>query len=119
MRLTGCQFQGKHATEGHAHQGGTFQPVPVQKLGQVIHQVLEAETAAQREAILFAAKLIADDLKIAGQQTSQGAQQFKAASQPRNKNQRRPFPPDAILGCVVSEMGASGATFLRPKLGAA
>ena len=57
------------------------------------------------EAIVFAAKLVADDLIIAGQKPRQRAEQSHPAGQPRHENDRLAFAPNAIVDGVIRQMG--------------
>ena len=66
--LTRRQIERQDAAERDAHHRRPFQAEPVKELGQVVHEVRQIEPAPQREAIVFAAQLVADDLEIARQQ---------------------------------------------------
>src|SRR5439155_27193625 len=119
MRIPSRELEAQDSTKGDTQKGRTFQIMPVQKFSQVRNQVLQIEAAPQREAIIFAAELIADHPEMSGQQSGQGTEKSKAASQAWNDYERGSFAPFPVFGRVVLEMTTTLAAFAGAELGSA
>ena len=72
IRPPSGQVQRQHAAERDPHHGRSFQAEPVEKFRQVVHEVRQIESAPQRETIVFAAQLVADDLEIRASRRANG-----------------------------------------------
>jgi hypothetical protein len=72
------KLQRHEPTERNAKYSRTLQAVPIQELSQILNQVWQAESLAQRETVVFAPELITDYAKVRGQQLSQRTKQFEA-----------------------------------------
>jgi hypothetical protein len=108
-RTAGGEFEGEQAAEGDAEDGGIFEAAPVKEFAEVVREVAETEASAQGETVVFSAELVADDTEVAGKQTSEGPEQFEAAGEAGDENERRSVAPFAVAGGVVLEMGPAGA----------
>ena len=93
IRISCRQFQREYAAEGHAEHGRTFQPHKVQKLVQVAHEIGQAKLTPQRETIIFAAQLVADDLKVLRQDARQRGQATRSRPPSLEPAQEAALPP--------------------------
>jgi hypothetical protein len=115
--VTGRQLECQDAAKGNTHERRCFQAMPVEKLRQVFDQIGNSERPSQREAIVFAPKLIADDAKMIGKETGQRPKKLEASREPWNDHQGRALSPFAVVNRVMFEVGTPAFADARTKLG--
>jgi hypothetical protein len=68
---TSGELQGQHPAKRNAHHRRLLKVMPIKEFGQIVNEVFQAKAPAQGKTIIFAAKLIADDSKMIGQEPGQ------------------------------------------------
>src|SRR5262245_48771471 len=101
MLMSCCEFEGHDAAKRDAKQDRALQTVPIDKLRQVVDQLLETEGPAKSKAVVLTPQLIANDPEVLGEKLGERAKQLKAARHAGNQHQRRPLPPFAIISRVI------------------
>src|SRR5207244_10984353 len=70
-----------------------------------------------REAVVLAAKLVADDLVVLREQLGERTVETHAASESGDQDDRIALAPDAIINRVMGKMGRAGESTARREYG--
>ena len=119
VRVAQGQLQGQHAAERHAENSRAFQPEPGHELVEVLDEIAQPKAPAEGETIVLAPELVGDHPEAAGQPPGQRPEQLEAAGQAGDQDQRRPFPPGAVMGGVLLEVGHARLSRARTEFRAA